>query len=275
MSLDSYNLDNEGSGFDFEDDLDTAALMEQAVEETEDQEGAEVLLTPVAVDPALITQVKAPEDEDDALEPAVTPLQEPSLTDSSVVLDSSPATPEVDVTPQPQEQQAPQYSEPEPQLAPTPEPVVASPPFHAPKAQDERSRIRRIIHIVDTYRNFPQEQKETIGLFVNQSQPVSSEEEFVQCVLNVDPILPQAMVAIMEAYLMDPVDRSFFVVGLSDTLLKALTTWLGVFTSTEFDLRASHYDLSRAIVRDMEKLDKTNVSFIEATARVLNTNPEE
>lgn len=255
-------LDNQGTGFDLDDDFD--ALLREA-EEAEEAEGLNG------------------EEDDNEFSDAHTAINsgnEPTSGDEMTALQEETRR----ENEQPAEVEA---------STPAPAPAAASETtasvqeqhvedqrpaarrMHIPSLEDDLKHIQRVIRILDSYRKLNREEREVAAQFINSGDPVPNEASFVIAALSVDPMLRETMEALREAKGQEPVDRAFFVMDLSDNLLYHLGSLVAVFTDDEGDRHGSRSAYARNLVRGIEGLDGKAMGFVNATENVLHAARDE
>lgn len=242
MSTD-FNLDNEGSGFAFEeDDLDLLLAEAESNEGPEDPNAADtsVLFGEAGSQEAPVAAPKTQE----VPEPAVTPNTEPE-----------PAR-------EPEKK-------PEPAPKASPEPKPSAPRISIPSTADEIENVTVIITVLDAYRKLSREEKKVVSQFINNGDEITKEAEFVITAMSVDPMVSRTMEALKEAKNQEAVDRAFYVMDLDDNLLYSLGSFVAVFTNEEGDRHGSRSVYARELVRGIEKLDPKAMQYVNATEGVL------
>lgn len=306
MSQD-FGIDNEGQGFDFDDDeTDLEALLDKASKGAED-EGDD--------DSVLFFNNDQSKTEQRKEEP--TQQEEYSNDDESFVFDNNSdneqvdelvvenyatnndttvAEPEVDnssiTSPEPVKAEpefvAPVQREPEPVYEqPTQQEQVAQ----APPVQQENTNVAqfnpskrpivvkteaeeikdatKVINILDTYRDLPPESRSAVSQFVDNDD-YTDEPSLVVKVLRADPILSQTMTALKDsAAETDRVERVFYILKLDTNLLYNLGSLVSTLVESEVEGRNDKIEYSKNIEATINTLDKKIIDYVAATKEVL------
>lgn len=308
MSQD-FGIDNEGQGFDFDDDeTDLEALLDKASKGAE-YEGDD--------DSVLFFNNDQSKTEQRKEEP--TQQEEYSNDDESFVFDNNSdneqvdelvvenyatnndatvAEPEVDnssiTSPEPEpvkaepEFVAPVQREPEPVYEqPTQqEQVVQAPPVQQENANvaqfnpskrpivvkteaEEIKDATKVINILDTYRDLPPESRSAVSQFVDNDD-YTDEPSLVVKVLRADPILSQTMTALKDsAAETDRVERVFYILKLDTNLLYNLGSLVSTLVESEVEGRNDKIEYSKNIEATINTLDKKIIDYVAATKEVL------
>lgn len=227
--MSDFVLDNAGSGFAFGDDDDDL----------------DSLLAAAGAD-------EAPEEDDGSGASVV--FQEPEA--------EQPVKEEVVV----REEPTPAVQEP---IAPAPTPVSQKPALHIPTMEDDTEHVERIIRVLDATRKLNREERSVASQFITGGEESPTEAALVINAINVDPMLKATMESLREAKEQEAVDRAFYIMDLSDSLLYSLGSLVSVFTNSEADRHGSRSDYARALVRSIEVLDPKAMGFVTATEGIL------
>lgn len=143
-----------------------------------------------------------------------------------------------------------------------------------PNIEDSINNVNQIINILDAYRKLTDNEKNVAGQFITGGEVVSSESEFIVKVINVDRMLPITMKALGEAKHRDPVERAFYVIELDNDILYNLGSLVSVFMPEGQEPKPSNSNTqyAREVVRCIDALSSEDMRYIEATELVLRAS---
>ena len=255
--------DNDGAGFELDDDDDLDSMFEAAsaagsvgVDESEGISSIEHKTDASrTVAPSIKPEVEAA--EPDALDP------------EALMADLDHANAQI----QPEE-----ASEPEAEDVRDPAPEAAKTPVSAPvvpvlsKVSLDQQEVARVISVLDTYRELgTEEQAVSIQLITSGAVQSAPEDEIVVRVLNADPFILKTMKSLVDAYEESPVDRAFFVMGLDSKTLHSLGDLVAVFTSEAIAPNIPNLSYSKLVVSGIEAIGEREVSYVRATEQLLSS----
>jgi len=290
----AYVKDNEGSGFAIDDSEGMEEILaaaeaagERGTQDADsDEDSLEALLskggrpTPPAPRPTSaptpparpaqaemswddIVPAAAPEES----APAPAPLRPRTPQEPPALAVPAPRQPEpaLSVPASPPAPASGSYS-----ASPAPAAPVAAPRVSFPTEAEEVERARRIIKVADEYRALSPDVKTVVAQFVNTSQELSEEEEVVVVrALHADKNLFDTMVSLRTAKEAEPVERAFYVLSLSDTVLYSLGQLVSAFISKEIAREMPRLEYAKALVGYIHQLDSRAIEYVTATERLL------
>lgn len=145
---------------------------------------------------------------------------------------------------------------------------------YAPPMSSESkiSEISRIISIIDLYRKFNDETRESVTGMVTQGEGAKSEGEFVYKVLNVDPLLAPTMTSLRDLKEMPIHKRGIAMLRLEDEVFESVAGLTYVFVESNDDESANKFDRADMLVEAIENLTPDVVGYIKATESVLRVD---
>lgn len=260
----NYNLDNVGSGFDLDDDIDAQDLFDSAAKASVD-----------SGDDAILDGANWDDDFNEATAP------EPVSIDPVVEEEPEPVVEEEFVEPEPEPEP---YVEPTPEPEPEPEPKYTPPPkqnttggrVYVPTEDAQIKDAKKIVEVLDAYRSLSDPEKFVTVQFVTDQADVLDDHVMVVKILNVGSLLPTTMRVLKEAWELDPVDRAFYAMALSTEILHGVGALVAKFESGEEPNKSlSNLEYSRALVNNIDKLGEGEMNFVRATERVLSVAAQE
>jgi len=226
----------------------------------------------------------------DSLEPVTPPVyEEPKKSESQVreelealraeseellaVPVAPVAAPEPVVTPAPVAT-AP-VREPQHLAPPVVEPVAAAPAPHKVTVvrQTEAEQIAHaaaIIAAADEYRKLPAQTRNIVAQLISQDQELAEDEASVAIrAINADELTFSTMAALKEAKALQPVDRAFYILGLSSEVRDNLGGLVTAFSGVEFKDKRNDLVFAKALVNGVEALDSEAIACVTSTEAVL------
>lgn len=141
---------------------------------------------------------------------------------------------------------------------------------------DEIATAGKVIRIIDAYRKLNSEVRSVASQFITGgSEVIEDEATLVVKVLNADPMLSVTMRSLREAKALDPVERVFYVISLSDDVLHNLGGLVSLFNGTTMNESENRISYARELVREVEKLEPRAVNYVESTESILAAVGEE
>lgn len=293
----AYVKDNEGSGFAIDDSEGMEEILaaaeaagERGTQDADnDEDSLEALLnkgsrpTPPAPRPASApTPPAKPAQEEMSWEdivPQAAPEPAPQAPAAPAMRPRMPQEAPALSVPAPTRQPEPALSVPAAvappagggySAAPAPAAPAATPRVSFPTEAEEVERARRIIKVADEYRALSADVKAVVAQFVNTSQELSEEEEVVVVrALHADRNLFDTMVSLRTAKEAEPVERAFYVLSLSDTVLYSLGQLVSAFISREISRDIPRLDYAKELVGCIHQLDSRAIEYVTATERLL------
>lgn len=270
-----YLDNNEGTGFEIDDDLDFDTMFSEASQAAEDEDTSKYFDDNFTGDSG-VKNASQEEHNEERTEERVyqEPQEEPSYqSEEPVYQEPRKEEPvyqeplrEEPVCQEPQrEESAYQTTRAERQE----EPQKSRPKIHIPSIEDQIIQARRILNISDTYRKLSPEERSIAGQFISGGDEIEEEFTFIVRAINADPMLARTMIAATEAKSLTPVERAFYVIDLDNDLLESLGSLLVVFTEDEFPPLRERTKYARVLVKIIDELDQKAMSYIKATVSVL------
>lgn len=260
-----YVKENEGTGFQLDDDddfesmlADAGAAGESNVEGIGGDSGVDSLLESRTSSGLRESSVRLPGDEAKPA-PKVEAAPEPEIP----LIEDEPAP--LKATPR---------EEPKEIIAgPAEPPLVAKPraPLNIRSEADDIEQARRVLATVDVYRTMTTEVKRVVSQFLDPSRDFTEDEaEIAVRAMNADQVLFDTMKALRESKELDAVGRAFYVLGLPPLILENLCNLVAAFTSVEIDTHKDKLVYVRELVETIQELDKRAIEYVKATEQVLS-----
>lgn len=219
-------------------------------------------------------------DEPDPLDELITHSSEDVTTEVEAVVETpepveliepevAPPTVEVETSSAIEEVAAP---EPEPKPVPTPEQRVITPSStvgsDAPNFSVET--MERVIKVLENFRKLgDKEKKVAIQFMSNDKVREATEAEVILLALNADSMIAKTMKHLRDSYEMEPVDRAFHIMSLSEDELHSLGSLVSVFTNVNISEDLDTLSFGRALVSSIAGLDETAIAYVKGTESVL------
>lgn len=160
-------------------------------------------------------------------------------------------------------------------VAPAPTPVAPT-RIQMRTEADQLNLVRKAIKILEAYRPLKEDVKAVVSQLISNGEDlIDDEAKFVVKVLNVDSELDATMQAFVEAKGLEPVERAFYVIGLDDKTMYSLGSLVSAFSGESIDTSLTKILYSKAMVHDIEKLDRLVLEYVEATSTILAASREE
>jgi len=152
-----------------------------------------------------------------------------------------------------------------------PDPEVSFSRVGTLSPEEEMSYIARIVNISKAYNALNDDQKSVVGQFISNVEfNVQDSATFIFKALHVSPVLSKSLTALNKAKKQDPVERAFYIMGLSEEILFALGSLVDLFVEPQINQQLPRIEYARALVEAIEILDPNAVEYIAATESVLS-----
>lgn len=291
-----FGINNDGGGFAFDDDSDLDQLLRIAAQGEADEESgdfgifsdgeAEISAAPIdrgvrqstSADETLLEapseQSPYPQHEEHQYgsNKHVVPPTENEHHQETTVSAPSPETASVKPIQSSYQEPIDTYQEPitnfnnEPENSFTP---------HRPIIRKEAEMIeetKKIIRVLDVYREFSDDVKNIVAQFVYNDNDVdiTNEAQLVVKVLNADEMLAKTMTNLKEtASQKDRVERVFYILRLEQNELKTLGSLVSTLTENNISSASDNIGFARELEAAIEKLDPKIIQYVVATESVL------
>lgn len=270
-----FGGNSDGEGFSFDDDSDLNEMLEIAsrgevdpeengdsdIYFTDDGDIAETVVAAPQAEP-----VRQRTRQTEAARPQ--PVTEPVYVPEPVQAVAEPVYKEpVYVAPEPIKPVAPKYDD---------KPSFNNRPLLR-KEGELISETKKIINILDKYRELSEEIKYVVCTFVydgtneNEEVDINDEAKLVVKVLNADPMISTTMSNLKAtAEQKDRVERVFFILRLPKNELTSLGLLVGKIVEKEITGEHDNIGFSKNVEAAINTLDKNIIQYVTATESVLN-----
>lgn len=311
MSQD-FGIDNEGQGFDFDDDdetdLDKLLDIAGRTSDADDDDDSVLFFNDDKKEepqPPVYETSSRVQDDNESDDSSVE-IEDDHDDVEEVVVETYPEP--VDYTPEPDNSyQEVQRQEPEPveasqarereaevqqpYVAPVspPEPAVqeysynnyeTSRPIRKVAIKSEAEEIRetrKIIKILDTYRNLQSDARNIVSQFLDNDD-MDDESTLVVKVLRADPMFAKTMAALKDSASQDNrVERVFYILRLNTEVLHNLGKLVGTLTDEEEEIPGigDSIEYSKNVEEAINGIDKKIIGYVSATQSVLAAAEDE
>ena len=131
------------------------------------------------------------------------------------------------------------------------------------------NETQRIINVLDTYRGLNQTVRSMVIQFIDVEN-VDDEAKVVVRALNADPMLGKTMEALRDsASERERVERVFYILRLSNDVLRSLGNLVTALTGKNFTDNADQLTYAKELEESINGLDKQIIEYIVATQNVL------
>lgn len=146
---------------------------------------------------------------------------------------------------------------------------------HRPIIRKEAEMIeetKKIIRVLDVYREFSDDVKNIVAQFVynDNNVDINDEAQIVVKVLNADEMLAKTMTNLKEtASQKDRVERVFYILRLEQNELTTLGSLVSTLTENNISSANDNIGFARELEAAIEKLDPKIIQYVVATESVL------
>lgn len=131
--------------------------------------------------------------------------------------------------------------------------------------------LTRIIKILDTYESFTDDEKHSMLLLLySGSIKIEARDKVVQKILSITESEKLTIKTLKELKQLDSVERAFSLMGLDNKLLADVSELVYYISDNEMPKGLSKIDLSREVVKYVEKLKPDIVGYIDKAEEIVS-----
>lgn len=159
---------------------------------------------------------------------------------------------------------------PPPAAVEVPKPAQQTSPRIIRQTEEEQiAHAAAILAAADEYRKLNSQERAVVAQLITQDADFSDDAASIAIrAINAEELTFATMEALKKAKGEEPVDRAFYILGLSDDVRLSLGQLVTAFSGAELQ-GGSTLEFSRELVREIEKLDAEAIHFVSSTEAVL------
>lgn len=140
-----------------------------------------------------------------------------------------------------------------------------------PSEAEEIARADKIIKVSDVYRSLDEKTKPIVGQIISYGEDIGdSEAAVIIKAINADPIIFTTMETLRQAKdEIDTVERVFYILNQEDRILYSVGQLIESFTGEEIERNQPKLAYAKKLVNEINTLDKKAIDFVIATERLL------